>query len=293
VAKVLVLGASGLLGSSLVPYLRERACSVDAYGGRGVDGLLLSAGNSKSVLDVFFGLRPEVVVNLIAATDVDKCEDYPEWAWKTNIQSVEVIVECIEKVARSAGVRAHLIQISTDQVYSGIGPHYEADVCPVNVYGMSKYAGELVANRVGATILRSNFFGRSRCTGRVSFSDWIISGLKKREKFTVFDDIKFNPVHINTLCEFIYKCIKIKPKGTFNVGCRDAITKADFAIALADALSLPLDAVAIGSAGDARRAARRPFDMSMRISGVEQRLQISCPYLSNEIIFAASEYMGD
>ena len=88
-------------------------------------------------------------------------------------------------------------------MYSGAGPHSEEHVHPINVYGLSKYTGELIAQQAGATILRTNLYGLSHCPDRKSFSDWAIQSLRDSAPITVFEDVKFSALHIKTLCEFV------------------------------------------------------------------------------------------
>ena len=50
-----------------------------------------------------------------------------------------------------------LIHISTDQLYSGEGPHIENKINPLNVYALTKRLGEIEASKVPSSILRTNF----------------------------------------------------------------------------------------------------------------------------------------
>lgn len=290
---VIVFGASGLLGASLVPALRTRGHTVVTQG-RGTDAdLRLDPANRADVSSALARLRPATVVNLVAATNVDQCETHPELAWQANAAVVAAIADGIAAFGGGPASRPHLVHISTDQVYDGPGPHAEEDVHPINVYGLSKYTGELLAERAGATVLRSNFYGRSRCAGRVSFSDWLVRNLRERSQITVFDDLKFSAIHIDTLCDFIARSIERRPVGIFNAGCRDAISKAGFALALAHALGLPTDQVKVGTSADVDLKARRPLDMSLKVARLEAALDLQCPNVLNEIAHTAKEYLND
>ena len=66
--------------------------------------------------------------------------------------------------------KIHLIHISTDQIYDDSRPSIEADINIQNVYSFSKYAADLCVSSVSSTVLRTNFFGKSLCANRVSFS---------------------------------------------------------------------------------------------------------------------------
>ena len=194
--RVLVTGARGLLGSTLVPYLRARRHEVVTCSRSGADvrADLTDAAQAGAALRK---AAPEVIVNLAALTNVDECERDPQRAYLFNVR----IVENLARWMKEEGASCHLIQISSDQVYDGAGPHHEGDVTLVNYYGFSKYAGELAAASVPSTILRTNFFGRSECAGRTSISDWLAAALTRGEVITVFEDVRFSPLSLTRLAQ--------------------------------------------------------------------------------------------
>lgn len=290
---IIVFGASGLLGASLVPALRIRGYNVLSQGRSEGADLRLDPSDRAAVIDALVGYRPAAVVNLVAATNVDQCEMQPQLAWRVNAGVVAILTECIAAASQRLGTQPHLVHVSTDQVYDGTGPHAEDDIDLINVYGLSKYTGELLAERVGATVLRTNFYGRSRCPGRASFSDWLVNSLRDQAPITVFDDVKFSAMHIDTLCDIITKCIELRPTGIFNAGCRDAISKAGFAFALAKALSLSTDQVTVGRSTDVPLKARRPLDMSLQVSRLENILELQFPTMLAQIEHTAKEYLND
>lgn len=290
---VIIFGAYGLLGVSLVQALRALGYKVLAQSRNEGADVCLDPFDRIAVLDALIKYRPVAVINLVAATNVDQCEIYPQLAWKANAAVVEILAESIAASVNVLETQPHLIHISTDQVYADSGPHAEEDINLINVYGLSKYTGELLAERVGATILRTNFYGRSQCVGRISFSDWLVQSLKDQIPITVFDDIKFSALHIDTLCNVVAKCIERRPPGIFNAGCRDSISKAGFAFALAKALSLSTNQVTVGLSTDLELKARRPLDMSLQVSRLENILEIQLPIMLVEIEHTAKEYLND
>ena len=73
----------------------------------------------------------------------------------------ELVKNIVNAVKRSQlNKNPHLIQISTDQIYSGKGPHKESKIKLINHYARTKYNGEKEALKIKSTILRTNFIGK-------------------------------------------------------------------------------------------------------------------------------------
>lgn len=224
-------------------------------------------------------VSPEIIVNLAALTNVDECERNPQRAYLANVR----IVENLAAWMRTNGTRCHLVQVSTDQVYDGAGLHTEERITLSNYYGFSKYAGELAAAVVPNTILRTNFFGPSRCPGRASLSDWLVRSLSASESVTVFDDVWFSPLSSQKLVEQLERVIEDPRAGIFNLGSRDGMTKADFALRLAAVLDLRAGTMSKGSSGSGTLTAYRPKDMRMDSSRYEKAFGVTLPSLDEEI----------
>jgi dTDP-4-dehydrorhamnose reductase len=280
-ATILVTGATGMLGASLVPALAAHGHRVIAHGFRaapegGVQGDLRDAAATAALLDA---AAPEVIIHLAALTNVDACEEDPHAAYQLNVLPVENLAHWLR--GRPA---SHLVHISTDQVYDGAGPHAEPSVTIRNTYALSKIASELAAASVQATILRTNFFGPSRCAGRASFSDWLLQALRGGKEIPVFEDVLFSPVSIDTLCAMIERVALARPPGVFNLGSREGMSKADFAFALAHAFGLSDAGLRRTRAADAGvLKARRPTDMRLDSSRFERTLGLRLPALIDEI----------
>lgn len=283
------MGAYGLLGSSLSRRLVDSGYLVFRQGRRDNAEICIDPLTVDSLRSVIATHRIDVVVNLIALTNVDQCEAEPQSAYKVNVQVVDALIHAIRD--RSNDIALHLVQISTDQVYDGKGPHIEKNVNPCNVYALSKLHGESVASRVGATIIRTNFFGRSYSAGRDSLSDWIVQSLRAGKKITVFDDVLFSALHIETLCTGIELAICRRHPGIFNLGCKDGASKAKFALSLAERLGLDRGLMSIGRMEDIKLLARRPVDMRMDCTHFESVFDYLTPSFESQIELTAEEYL--
>jgi dTDP-4-dehydrorhamnose reductase len=283
---ILVLGATGLLGSSLVPVLRQTGQVVTHGRSRHADSTadLADKSATHALLD---GIKPSLIINLAGLTNVDTCELHPNASYIANIKTVENIVAWI----KHRGQSCHLLHISTDQVYDSSELHDEASVTLTNYYAFSKYAGELAAASVNSTIVRTNFFGRSHCEGRSSFTDWLYQALVNGEGIRVFRDVWFSPLALATLCRIIVQLVELKPCGIFNLGSSEGLSKAEFAFAFAESMGISAACMQAASIADAGfLQAYRPRDMRMSSKKLEAVLLIKLPSLRDEIMLASREY---
>ena len=285
-SRVLVLGARGLLGTSLCPILAAKGHQILRQSRRPGLDLQFNPSDVCAWHAILSNYQPDIVINLAAATDVDRCESHPQWAYDANVSPVTSFVRGV----REAAVEPHFVQISTDQLYNGDGPHVEDAVRPCNVYALTKLTAELALLNCSSTILRTNFFGASRTPERCSFSDWVVSSLRACERITVFNDVLFSALHLDYLCEIISQVILSPACGTFNFGTRDGISKADFAFELAHQLGLSTDNMQIGSLAERKLRAKRPLDMRLNSSRFETTFHASSPTMSDQIKKTAQGY---
>jgi dTDP-4-dehydrorhamnose reductase len=133
---ILLVGANGMLGHDLMKVLSGEI--------RGVDIDDIDITSIESTRRLLFTLKPAVIINAAAYTDVDGCESKQELAMRVNDEGVGNLA----LVARE--ISARLVQISTDYIFDGSkgSPYLEDDSAnPLSVYGESKLAGELNASQ--------------------------------------------------------------------------------------------------------------------------------------------------
>ena len=130
--RVVVIGANGQLGHDLVKVLHD--WELIALTRQECD--LCDFAQTRQTLTA---AKPALVINTAAFTRVDACEDGPDEAFRVNTYAVRHLAQLC---AELEGVLMHL---STDYVFGGEKrtPYSEADLPnPLNVYGVSKLAGE-------------------------------------------------------------------------------------------------------------------------------------------------------
>lgn len=112
-------------------------------------------------------VRPDLVINAAAYTQVDRAEEEEALAFAVNAEAPGIIGRAELRIG------ARMLHVSTDYVFDGSGnrPWSEDDAPgPVNAYGRSKLAGEIALRDSGApfAILRTSWlfspFGRNFVT---------------------------------------------------------------------------------------------------------------------------------
>lgn len=134
-AKILITGANGQLGSELRNLLDERGIAYDAFDSKQMDITDQAVVNEK-----ISALNPEVIYHCAAYTAVDNAEAVAkDLNWQVNADGTRNVAEVAKKVG------AKMVYISTDYVFDGTNEgEYEVDAPtnPRNEYGKAKLAGE-------------------------------------------------------------------------------------------------------------------------------------------------------
>ena len=270
---MLVTGASGILGDALLRSPRFA-------GARGVvhahesehDVIRADLRDRERAAEIISAVRPDVVVHTVALTDVDACEGDPAAAFATNVATTLNLADAL----RALDSDSLLVYVSSDQVYSGAGPHTEHRPAPINVYGVTKYCGELAALRASRTLsLRTNFFGPSMV--RPSFTDWIGDAAQSGRSIRLDSRAVFAPLHLDDLVALIADCIEHDVTGTFNLGARDAMSKVEFAGEVAGHCVPDGERLVEPFAEDIPGRALRPLDLSLDVSLLEHELGRTLP----------------
>ena len=288
--KILVLGANGLLGSALVPQLRKLKFDVVTASQKinKNSDININYIDKNALENALDKCSPNIIINLVALTNVDQCERDPHTAYLVNVKVVENLCGWIKH-----NPDCHLIQISTDHLYDDNTLNTEDDVKLLNYYSLTKYAGELVALSIPSTIIRTNFFGKSICSNKFSFSDWIFNSLTNKTHITAFNDVYFSPISFKSLGESITTVIKNPLCGIYNIGSRDGFSKADFIKEFANQVNLSSDSVTIGSINTHNFIAKRPKDMRMDCGKFEAKFNTKLPNLKNEIMAIKGDYVHE
>mgnify|MGYP000156114438 FL=1 len=268
--KVLVTGASGLLGHKLVEELLGKGHEVwGLYYSSEIKveheklkKIKLDLRNRIGLEDLILKLRPDVVVHSAAYTNVDGCERDRKYAWEVNVEATRVI-------ARAAYVtKAYLVYVSTDYVFDGEkGMYSEGDVpAPINYYGLTKLIGEEIvktSNVMYCIVRTSTIWGSP--PGKKNFAVFVVDTLHAGGIVKAIVDQYVSPTNNRLLAKAIAEVAERKPLGVLHVaGVR--MSRYEFAVKVAEAFGLPTENIVEASMSDMKWVARRPRDSSLDTS---------------------------
>jgi dTDP-4-dehydrorhamnose reductase len=176
---------------------------------------------------IFYEIKPEVIINCAAYTDVDGCEDNRKLAIDLN----SIFVENLVSISRV--IDAHLIIFSSDYIFDGLkGPYdEEAKPNPLSYYGKTKHSAENVC-RVGLdkhTIIRTNVVFGVSSYKKANFIDWIIDKYKDEKPFNVITGQYCNPTLTDDIGQAVLKIILKKRYGVYNVAGKTWMNRFEIA----------------------------------------------------------------
>lgn len=221
--RVLVIGGNGQLGSEVpaawsdddvLPLTRSDLDVTDADGVRRVIG----------------DLRPDVVINTAAYHKVELCERDPETSFRVNA------VAARDVAAAAQAVGAAVVFISTDYVFPGdSGRPYVEDAArrPLNVYGVSKAAGEdlvALACERHYIVRSSGLYGVRGASGKGgNFVETILKRAAETGRLQVVADQTLAPTFTADLARGIRTIVTGAPPGVYHVTNQGAVSWFEFA----------------------------------------------------------------
>jgi dTDP-4-dehydrorhamnose reductase len=184
----------------------------------------LDLGDPAAIQSVVAEVRPQVVLNLGAFTQVDLCETSPERAMLINGTAVGWLAEA----CREQG--ALLVQISTDYVFDGLGtlPYQEEDPTgPRSVYGRTKLAGEELARLAPEhLIVRTAWLYDAQ--GR-NFYRTMVNAAAQGRALRVVDDQRGTPTSCRALARQLHRAMAEGWRGLVHGTCHGETTWHGFA----------------------------------------------------------------
>jgi dTDP-4-dehydrorhamnose reductase len=254
--KVLVTGASGLVGRAVGEHCRYLGDEVFLYQHQDLD-----ITDRRAARETILHKKPDVVINCAAWTNVDACESAPERAFAANATGPEILSAACKEAA------CGFITISTDYVFDGEKTGFytqEDEPNPLSIYAASKVEGERLAAQANerAIVVRTGYiFGR----GGANFLCTVVDRARRGEKLKAIRDMYGTPTYAKDLAERLRQLAEIGTPGIYHVVNSGAgASFEDFtrkAVALVGNEEASVESV---SAAALNRPAKRPRNSRLR-----------------------------
>lgn len=263
--KILITGCRGQLGSQIINILKEEASELGTIPQNyksaeiiGVDKQQLDISNLEFVKDLLNEVKPDIVINPAAYTDVDGCENNQELAFKANSLGPRNLAIACEQI------NAKLIHISTDYVFQGNGniPYKEYDVTnPVSVYGKTKLLGENYVREFCSKYFVIRTAWLYGYNGN-NFVKTIMKVAREKGHLDVVDDQRGNPTNAEDLAYHILKLALTDEYGVYHCTCSGECSWYDFAKTIIEYTGIECSVSPITS-DMIKRPAKRPSFSSL------------------------------
>ncbi len=227
--RVLVTGGSGQLANAIRLVWTDHELVFP-------DEAVLDLSRQEAIQAVVTEVRPDILINCGAFTQVDRCEAEADLAMRINGTAVGWLADACE------AQEAMLIQISTDYVFAGTGirPYREDDPThPMSVYGRTKLAGERQAARcarhlIARTSWLYDAWGKN-------FLNTMVNAAAQGRPLRVVDDQRGAP----TTCRALARQLKVAAEegwqGLVHATCQGETTWHGFAQAIFAAKGMAVD----------------------------------------------------
>ena len=251
--RIAITGATGQVGSQLCRVFGDQAIPLSSKE--------MDLQNADEIRDVLAELRPQVVINAAAYTDVDGAESDAELCTAINQQAVK------ELAAETRRINAKLVQISTDYVFSNSRqnrPFTEVDpVNPIGVYATTKAAAEAeTRTNPNHLIIRTcGVYGPPCPRGTRNFVSTILALGQKRTRLDVVSDQICNPTYVVQLADAIRFLVATDQRGTLHVVNSGGVSWFDLAVEILQVANIDCHVTPISTAEYAAPAPRPPYSV--------------------------------
>ncbi len=268
IKKIVVLGGKSQLGADIKQVFgTEPGCVVELLSRTDVD-----VTNPVAVTQALIQFQPDVVINTAAYHKVDEVETNLDQAFLVNATAQKNIAEAANLVG------ATMVFLSTDYVF-GLDqerrqPYTEMDrPGPVNIYGVSKVAGEHIVRRYAQKyfITRvSGLFGQAGSAGKGgNFVETMIKLGREKGMVKVVNDQILSPTYTVNVAETLFQLVQTQEYGTYHLTSKGQCSWWEFASEIFQQLKLDVDCQPVPSS-EIPTVAQRPRFSVLAKTGLER-----------------------
>ena len=257
--KILVLGGSGLIGNKILKKFKNQFDIISTHSNNppsnNIHSIKISLPDDLLVLkNLIEKEKPDVVINAMAYSNLDFCEDHKKDTFLLHVEMTEKISSiCENNVSK-------IIFISTDYVFDGKqNEKYNEDdePNPINYYGHTKALAEkIVLKNPNNVVLRTSLvYGYGK---RVRFMKYVLDSLKNGNEVFAYNDIFNSATNLEEFVESIEKVIEKNANGIFHTSGSTCVTRYDFAKIIARKFGFDESLIKSISIKESKVKAKRP-----------------------------------
>ena len=298
---MLVIGGSGLLGYKLL----KNANDYELYSSFNKNPInfdnvetmklnIIDEKDCKKILDI----KPDIIVNTAAMTNVDYCEKFKEEAYNVNV----IGTKNLAKISQHLGSK--FIHISSDMVFSGRNNCGEEDKPnPINIYGKTKLESEKEASKVSNYLIfrPSVIFGwipfenkqvKQKTIKSMNFALWVLNKLNKKQDMSIVDDQFNTPTLADNLADVIIEMTKKDAGGVFHASGLSCLSRLDFCKKIAEIFGYSNNSIKSCSSKELKQIAPRSLqtclncnkimNKGIRLLQIEQAIEIMFNQIKKE-----------
>lgn len=275
VEKIAVIGATGLVGASLLKAWDRQGAMVVGTGRTPGDNSGLKPLDIQDVSAVAAFLvktHPELVALPASNPHVDYCETHPEETRRVNVAG------CLHVVNVCREIGARVVYFSSDYVFDGEkGDYVENDSPnPLSEYGRQKLEMEkavLESDARSLIVRTSGVYGWHR--EPKNFVLQVLSRLSAGQPMKVADDVRYNPTCAENLAAVVVELAEKGHAGVYHVVGRDRVRRIDFARLAADIFGLDSGLISGVPSAVFAAPAPRPKESSLNTGKVRSAVSVT------------------
>ncbi|UCE95402.1 MAG: dTDP-4-dehydrorhamnose reductase [Candidatus Bathyarchaeota archaeon] len=279
-AKILITGTSGLLGNKITLEAKRRHIVYPTHATHPSSSrsLKMDITNENEVKQVFYKIKPEVVIHTAAETNVDKCSKDKKHAFAVNSEGTKNLAKVCNQID------ARIVYISTDYVFDGEKGLYkeEDNTNPLNFYGFTKLMGEKHILEICKRylILRTSvLYGFYH--EKPNFAMWVITALKDKKPFHVVEDHYNSPTLASNLAEVTLEMVDKELDGLYHAAGSERISRYSFALRIAETFEFNTDLIKPVKMHELKAwVAKRPKDSSLCVNKVKKQIDTTLLHVS-------------
>jgi dTDP-4-dehydrorhamnose reductase len=268
--KILITGGSGLLGSKIAKYAKEKFEVIATYlthpiSAQGFKAERLDIRSSRQTTNLIEKYNPDVVVHSAALVNVDYSEKHHEEARLLNVGGTKNVANACKKID------CKMVYISTAGIFDGKRAPYSetARPNPLNYYAKTKLEGEWITSSslTDYMIIRTTVpYGWH--SWKLNYVTWIIDSLKKGIPIRIVTDQRNTPTYADDFAKALLRLFELDKKGIFNVVGSTSISRFDFAMKVTKTFDLDKSLITPVSTEELAQVAPRPSDDSLKIDKI-------------------------